>query len=246
MSASLIGGLGLTRVRVYGQRPAPDGLHGGSPHIHAITDEAYYVTSGRGRVEMHDELHGFRSLPLEPGTYVDFEPCVLHRLVSEDRLEVLGMMGNAGLAESGDARIYFGADVDADPEAYAALWTLPKRRGLEGALERRDRAVAAYARLVGLWTANRPAYFAELSRFVRVALAAAAERRDQFAIHIAQGPLAAGERTRSRLERLPEAASERVVRIQAEVTTPALGMCGELFTVLRPEPPVSAARGLDG
>lgn len=238
MSASLISGLGLTRVRVYSQRPSPDGRHGGSPHIHAITDEAYYVTSGRGWVEMHDEVNGFRTLRLEPGTYVDFEPCILHRLVSEDRLEVLGMMGNAGLAEAGDARIYFGAEVDADPARYTELWTLPKRLGLEGALERRDRAVAAYARLIALWSSDRPAYFAELSRFVAASLEAAARHRAQFAAHIENGPLAAGARTRARLERLPAPASGRLTRIQTEVGAPALGMCGELFTVLRPEPPV--------
>jgi hypothetical protein len=41
MSVSLIGGLGLTLVRVFQQRPATDGQQSGSPHIHAITDEAF-------------------------------------------------------------------------------------------------------------------------------------------------------------------------------------------------------------
>ena len=238
MSVPLIGGIGLTRVRVYAQRLGPDGCHGGSPHIHAITEEAYYVTAGRGWVELHDETHGYRRVRLEPGTYVDFEPCVLHRLVNEEGLEVLGMMGNAGLAEAGDARIYFGAEVDADPARYAENWGLAKRDGLAGALERRDRAVAAYRGLLHAWETDRPAYFAELARFVRATLAAASEpeRKTRFAQHIDAGPLAAGGRTQTRLARLPLSASLRTTRVQVETATPALGMCGELFTVLSPQP----------
>jgi uncharacterized cupin superfamily protein len=62
MSASLIGGIGISRVVVYGQRPSPDGQHGGSPHIHSVTEEAYYVTKGTGWVELHDLERGFRRM----------------------------------------------------------------------------------------------------------------------------------------------------------------------------------------
>ena len=234
MSVSLIGGLGLTLVRVYQQRPAPDGLLSGAPHIHAITDEAYYVVKGRGHVEMHDMKHGFRTVPLEVGTYVDFQPCILHRLVSADGLEVLGLMGNAGLAEAGDARIYFGAAVDADPALYNDLGTLASRRGLDGALERRDLAVQAYLGLMALWRNDRAEYFMELGRFNGASLAAAAGKRTEFSGHIERGPLAAGGRTRERLDHLPTETSSLVTRLQTLAETPVLGMCGELFPVLQP------------
>ncbi len=94
----LIGGIGLTEVYVYAQRPAPDGLFSGCPHVHAVTDEGYFVLQRTGFVEFHDLESGHRKLPLEPGQYVHFPPLILHRLVSDGNLIILGMMGNAGLA----------------------------------------------------------------------------------------------------------------------------------------------------
>ena len=235
MSASLIGGIGMSRVVVYDQRPSPDGCHGGSPHIHSVTDEAYYVTKGTGWVELHDLDRGFRRVRLEPGTYVDFEPGVLHRLVNEDGLELLAIMGNAGLPEAGDARIYFGPEVDASPDSYEELWTLPRRKGLVGALERRDRAVEGYTKLVRLWETDRDAYFAELRRFIETANRAAEAKKDPFASHIESGPQAKLERVRARLAHLDGAEERPVVRQQPQAETMALGMCGQLYTVLQPE-----------
>ncbi len=60
----LIGGIGLTHLTVYDQRPAPDGRMSGSPHVHAVTDEGYYVISGKGAVELHDLTNGFRTVDL--------------------------------------------------------------------------------------------------------------------------------------------------------------------------------------
>ena len=47
MSSGLLAGIGLTRLRVYDQRPAPDGSLSGCAHVHAFTDEAYYVDWAR-------------------------------------------------------------------------------------------------------------------------------------------------------------------------------------------------------
>lgn len=235
MSASLVGGIGISRVVVYGQCPAPDGQHGGSPHIHSVTDEAYYVTKGSGWVELHDLEHGFRRVRLEPGTYVDFEPGVLHRLVNEDALELLAIMGNAGLPEAGDARMYFGAEVDASPDRYEELWTLPRRKGLEGALERRDRAIEAYGKLVWLWETDRGAYFAELRRFIETANQAAESKKASFAPHLERGPQAKLEKVRERLAHLDGVEEHPVVRQQPQVEAVGLGMCGQLYSVLQPE-----------
>ena len=235
MSVSLIAGIGISRVVVYAQRPAPDGQNGGSPHIHSVTDEAYYVTKGSGWVELHDLERGFRRVRLEPGTYVDFEPGVLHRLVNEDGLELLAVMGNAGLPEAGDARIYFGPEVDASPARYEELWTLPRRAGLAGALERRDRAVEAYGKLVDLWETDQAAYFAELRRFIETANRAAAEKIDAFVPHLERGPQAKLAKARARMEHLDGVEEHPVVRKQPQSETVGLGMCGELYTILQPE-----------
>ena len=77
-----IAGIGLTHLSVYEQRPAPDGLSSGCAHVHALTDEAYYVVAGEGAIELHDAERGFRSVPLARGDFVQFPPGTLHRSVS--------------------------------------------------------------------------------------------------------------------------------------------------------------------
>jgi len=233
-SPSLIGGIGMTQVTVYSQRPAPDGLNSGCPHLHALTDEAYYVLRGGGEVEFFDSSHGFRKLDLKPGMYVHFPPLVLHRIISKQDLVILGMMGNAGLAERGDARIYFGPAADADPAIYEELRSLPSRLGLEGALQRRDRAVGAYVKLKALWSADREAAGREFGNFVAIHLAAAATLREKFTTAVHDGPLGWGTRTLERLDALPlqgPPAAEVFFQPIAEKT--AFGMCGILHPVTR-------------
>ena len=67
MGSGLLAGIGLTRLQVYEQRPAPDGTLSGCAHVHAFTDEAYYIVAGRGALELHDVDHGFRRVPLAGG-----------------------------------------------------------------------------------------------------------------------------------------------------------------------------------
>jgi mannose-6-phosphate isomerase-like protein (cupin superfamily) len=227
----LISGIGLTELTVYDQRPAPDGLMSGSPHVHAVTDEGYYVMSGKGRVELHDLQSGFRTVDLSLGGYLQFPPGTLHRLISTDHLVLLVVMGNAGLAEHGDARIYFGKDVDDDPAEFARLTGLAKARGLAGALDRRDAAVRAYTRLLELWSKDRQAYFRELARFVGVHMTAAAGLRREFSDAVAAGPMAWGERFRKRVEGLPAAAGEGAPILHVPSADTTLGMCGLLRPV---------------
>jgi mannose-6-phosphate isomerase-like protein (cupin superfamily) len=232
----LISGIGLTHLTVYDQRPAPDGKMSGSPHVHAVTDEGYYVISGRGQVELHDLENGFRTVDLEPGRYLQFPPGTLHRLVNLDRLVILVVMGNAGLAERGDARIYFGKAVDEDPDEFDRLTGLAKAKGLEGALDRRDAAIRAYMSLVELWTKDQPAYYVELARFIRVHLKAAAYEVSSYGRAVEAGPMAWGLRFRKRLETLPKATEEAGPVLHVPTGETTLGMCGVLRPVTTLEP----------
>jgi len=235
-SEDIISGIGLTHLTVYDQRPAPDGKMSGSPHVHAVTDEGYYVMSGRGAVELHDLENGFRTVDLAPGRYLQFPPGTLHRLVNTDHLVLLVVMGNAGLAERGDARIYFGKAVDDDPVEFDRLVGLAKAKGLEGALDRRDAAIRAYMGLVELWTKDQPAYYMELARFIRVHMQAAARQVSSFGRAVEAGPMAWGQRFRKRLENLPGGSEEAgpVLHVPSGSTT--LGMCGVLRPVTTLEP----------
>lgn len=228
----LISGIGLTRLTVYDQRPAPDGKMSGSPHVHAVTDEGYYVIGGRGRVELHDLEYGFRTVDLEPGRYLQFPPGTLHRLVNTDQLVILVVMGNAGLAERGDARIYFGKAVDEDPVEFARLTGLAKDRGLEGALDRRDAAIRAYMGLLELWAKDRPAYDRELGRFLGVHMKAAEGLRAGFGEAVGSGPAAWAEKLRRRLAALPKPGAEPAPVLHTPPDAVTYGMCGVLRPVI--------------
>jgi hypothetical protein len=219
---------------VYAQRPAPDGLFSGCPHVHAVTDEGYFVLQGSGAVEFHDLKNGYRRLPLEPGQYVHFSPLVMHRLISDGQLVILGMMGNAGLAEAGEARIYFGRDVDEDPAKFAELVALPKELGLEGALQRRDAAVRAYQGFMQLWQRDRDGYFAELKRFVDLHCREMAKLSDTFSHRVESGPLAWAEATMARIRSLPARPQVApVVAVNRRGAESAFGMCGVLRPILK-------------
>ncbi|MGE0564966.1 MAG: cupin domain-containing protein [Pseudolabrys sp.] len=225
MSDALIGGIGLTVLEVYDQRPGPDGAQAGCAHVHAITDEAYFGLTGRGAIDLHDPIHGFRQVAIEPGTFVQFPAGTLHRSVSFDKLRVLAIMGNAGLPERGDARIYFGADVDADPAHYEAARALVAK-GLEGGLERRDLSAKAYAGLMKLWATDKKAYARELERFVAVHRAGIAPRAKEMAEVIKHGPM---HQAAAALQRLATATvkpgADQWALPDAKV---AYGMCGVL------------------
>jgi len=236
MSAALVGGIGLTVLRVYEQRPGPDGITAGCAHVHALTGEAYFGIAGEGALELHDPEQGFRSVAIRPGTYVQFAPGTLHRSVSTRGLEVLAIMGNAGLAEHGDARIYFGADIDADPKRYEALRALVDK-GLEGALERRDASARAYQQLMHLWRTDRTAYAAELRRFFAKHEETVAARGAEMESVIREGPLREAEQALSRLAALgTERGISPAGTWREPETAPVLGMCGMLWQVGQLEP----------
>jgi hypothetical protein len=232
---SLIGGVGMTRVDVYSQSPAPDGRHSGCPHLHALCDEAYYVLEGSGEVEFFDAGRGFRRLALRPGTYVHFPPLVLHRIICTDGLAILGIMGNAGLAENGDARIYFGGAADRDPALYETLRSLPARNGLEGALQRRDAAVRAYLALLALWENDRPQAVREFETFRAAHLQKAKSLQADFEPFLRDGPLHWGQRTLERMRNLPEAfPPDPAIACQHPSESVVFGMCGLLHPVQAP------------
>lgn len=235
MSSGLLAGIGLTRLRVYDQRPAPDGTLSGCAHVHAFTDEAYYVIAGSGALELHDVEHGFRRVPLQAGDFVQFGPGTLHRSVNEWGLDILALMSNSGLAERGDARIYFGPAVDADTAEFERLRALPKQHGLDGALQRRDASALAYVELMRLWHGDREAYYRELRRFVELHRRLASAQAPQYEAVIDGGP---GQWLRQSLARLhtPSAAGPQASGVLHREIPTSLGMCGVLRQLPEPAP----------
>jgi len=233
MSESLLGGIGLTYLTVYHDPAGPDGVHGGCAHIHAITPEAYFGVSGEGAIELHDLEHGFRRQEIRKGTFVQFPPGTLHRSISTDNLEVVAVMGNGGLAERGDARIYFGRDVDETPGEYERLRDLVKT-GRDGAIARRNASAVAYAALLGLWESDRDAYRAELARFFALHRKTLAAKEPSLRAVVEAGPVKVAE---DALHNLSILGSDETIRhfetsaTEAFAGSEVLGMCGALRQV---------------
>ena len=144
----LPGGIGVTHLRVY-DSVAPDGLAGGSPHMHFACSEAYLVIKGRGSVQTLTN-EGLQETPLRPGSLLWFTPGVIHRLINGDvQLEIFAVMENAGLPESGDSVLTFPEEYFLSEESYRRAVSLesrgPRRVSyIEAAGQRRDLAVEGF------------------------------------------------------------------------------------------------------
>jgi mannose-6-phosphate isomerase-like protein (cupin superfamily) len=229
------GGVGLSHLRVY-DTTAPDGLAGGTPHLHTVCTEAYAVVAGTGAVQTLT-ASGSEEVPLEPGAFVWFTPGTIHRLVNGGGLEILVLMANAGLPEAGDMAITFPPDVVGDPAAYEAAATLPdddRTTAGPGAAPRlrRDRAVPEFRRLVAATEAGDPA---PLLAFHEAAAALVRPRLAAWEHIWRDGPLAAAERTGDQLAALADGVADHLAEASVHRLPPPpaerrLGCCGTLGT----------------
>lgn len=143
------GGTSLSHLCVYDWE-TPDGLHGGSPHLHTLSTEAYVITAGSGEVHTIS-ASGPAQDGLEPGSLLWFTPGTVHRLVNHGGLEMAVVMSNAGLPEAGDAVLTFPEEIVADPQKYAAAIQLPQDDDdarAAAARARRDLALEGYHQLL--------------------------------------------------------------------------------------------------
>jgi mannose-6-phosphate isomerase-like protein (cupin superfamily) len=231
------GGTAVTGLRVY-DWPAPDGLQGGSAHIHLASTEAYYVRSGSGVVQTLSS-EGYAEHPLAIGDLVWFTPGTVHRLVNNGGLELLVVMANAGLPEAGDAVLTFPPEILADPERYAEHASLARPDRVYATDElaakaRRDLAIEGYLELREQVRTDGPSALAPL-------YAAAARlvtgRLDTWRDLMSAGPDAAAADGARRLAELagvehlvPTALGAAVVRRIDAPGEQRLGMCGFLDT----------------
>ena len=159
------GATALTRLDVY-DWVAPDGLRGGSAHVHLASAEAYVVLAGRGRLQTLG-ARGYAEAGLRPGDCLWFTPGVIHRLVNDGGLRLLVIMANAGLPEAGDAVLTFPPEILADPAAYARAAALPEGgAAADAARRRRDLAIEGYLALREAGPEGIAEFFAAAVRLV--------------------------------------------------------------------------------
>jgi mannose-6-phosphate isomerase-like protein (cupin superfamily) len=229
------GAIGVSHLRVY-DTSAPDGLAGGTPHVHTVCTEAYVVVGGTGAVQTL-AASGYDERPLEPGAFVWFTPGTIHRLVNGGDLEIVVLMANQGLPEAGDMVITFPPSILADPAAYAEAATLPDHdRTTAGspdpARERRDLAVPAFLELADATRRRDPV---PLRAFHDAAAALVRPRLQEWESIWRTGPLAVAEQTGAQLAALARGdaahlAAAAVASLPPPPSERRYGCCGTLGT----------------
>jgi mannose-6-phosphate isomerase-like protein (cupin superfamily) len=230
--ASLLfpGGTSVTHLTVY-DWPGPDGLVGGSAHVHLACTEGYVVLGGEGRVQTLS-LDGFAETALTPMTVAWFSPGVVHRLVNDGGLQILAVMQNGGLPEAGDSVLTFPPAYLSGPEAYQAVASLAEGgpQAAAGSAQRRQHlAVEGFLLLREQVEQRGPA---ALEDFYAAAAALIRERVHAWDPIWRQGALAAALRTGEHLEALAAGRHEHLGHGRLTVLSPpdgrSYGMCGRL------------------
>jgi mannose-6-phosphate isomerase-like protein (cupin superfamily) len=238
----LPGGTSVSHVHVY-DTIGPDGLAGGSPHLHTVCTEAYLVISGEGVVQTLSG-EGYAETPLVAGTIAWFSPGTVHRLVNLDgRLELYVLMSNAGLPEAGDMILAFEPDLLAEESTYRSIADLPiDGRTTDGdpgaAMRRRDAAVRGFHHWRAAVNAGGPSAMEPL---YRRAVELLGDRPEGWLDLLVADPAIELERSRAQVEELwtSDRASAAVRLGESAVRSLSLhpasrrmGCCGTLGTVV--------------
>ena len=229
------GAVGLSHLRVY-DTVAPDGLAGGTPHLHTLCTELYAVVAGRGHVQTLT-TSGYAEVELEPGAVVWFTAGTIHRLVNDGDLEIFVLMANAGLPEAGDMVITFAPDVMADRERYAATAELPAaERTTAGsgsaAYNRRDVAVDGFLALRHAFEAGDAG---PLRNFLDAATSMVQPRLAHFEQVWTDGPFRVASDTGQQLHALAQGSADHLASASVHRLPPPpperrMGCCGTLGT----------------
>lgn len=232
------GGTSVSHLCVYDWE-TPDGLHGGSPHLHTVSTEAYVVTAGRGEVHTITGA-GAAQDELKPGSLLWFTPGTVHRLVNHGGLEMNVVMSNAGLPEAGDAVLTFPKDIVADADKYAAAAAIDPNADdatrAEAARARRDLALEGYAQLLEAIAAEGADVV--MGRFYALAARLVQPKIQRWQEIFEASVQAQTDQVRHQLEGLGAGRADRLSdsavirgRLQTGGETPrAYGMCGRLQT----------------
>ncbi|TWD80898.1 cupin domain [Kribbella amoyensis] len=229
-AAALPGGIGVSLLTVY-DLEAPDGLVGGTPHLHLACREGYYVVDGTGSVQTLNAT-GYTETPLRAGTLVWFDPGTIHRLVNDGGLRIFTLMANSGLPEAGDAVLTLPPEHLTDRETYLAATALTGEGEdrTAAAMRRRDLALAGYGALREEYEQDGPA---ALDEFYQAAIRIVRPQLADWRRRWEQGARRQADETGRVLDALesgagPHLAGAEVHRLVEPTETGRHGMCGHL------------------
>ena len=227
-------GTSVSHLSVY-DWSSPDGLRGGSAHVHLACTEGYVVVGGSGRLQTLGP-DGYAETPLSPLTVAWFSPGVIHRLVNEADLQIVVVMQNSGLPEAGDCVLTFPSDHLEDPEAYqrAASLADPARvyaSSGEAAERRKNLAVQGFLALRERFAMEGQS---ALDEFYAAAAALTRAKVPGWRDTWEAGPLAAAHRTGEHLASLATGEHRHLhggrLSVLEPPSTRKYGMCGNLAT----------------
>ena len=228
MTDQLPGGIAVSLLHVY-DVPAPDGVIGGSPHVHLACAEGYYVIGGSGAVQTLNSK-GYTETPLHQGAVVWFDPGTIHRLVNDGDLRILTLMSNSGLPEAGDAVLTYPPDHLRDRPSYDAVTTLLGPDLTAAAMQRRDLALQGFHALKSSYDEQGPA---ALELFYAAAVELVRPRIADWRRRWQAGAKAQADATGAQLDALERGSGDHLhdADVNAFATPTELGrhgMCGRL------------------
>lgn len=227
---SLPGGIGVSLLTVY-DIEAPDGLVGGTPHVHLACSEGYYVIAGSGAVQTLN-VNGYAETPLQPGSVVWFDPGTIHRLVNGGGLKILTLMSNSGLPEAGDAVLTLPPEHLTDRDTYLKATTLSGEGEARtpSAMRRRDLALEGYTCLRSAYEADGPS---ALEPFFQAAIGIVRSQLPDWRRRWEQGARRLADETGRALDALesgqaPHLRKAELHRLPSPTEYGRHGMCGRL------------------
>lgn len=183
-SVRLPGSSVSVRVKVY-DTPSFDGKISGTPHVHLLCTEMYFVLAGSGTVEIIDK-DGFSQIELLPYSTLIFQPGTIHRLINPNKnLELLVIEQN-GLPEFGDNIVCFKDYWLQNEEFFVQAM---KVDSVDNALKRRDRGVEGFLEIQSAFASSQQLGQKKLKKFYELATERTSHLHHKWENLIANGAL---------------------------------------------------------
>ncbi|MDF5723546.1 MAG: cupin domain-containing protein [Rhizonema sp. PD37] len=215
------------RLKVY-DTPCFDGQIGGTPHVHLLATEMYFVLAGEGAVEVIDK-DGFSQVELFPHSTLVFSPGIIHRLINPNKdLEILVIEQN-GLPERGDSVVCFTNEWLESDKSFARAM---KVSSLEEAYLRRTRGVEGFLEIKAAFSKSKTLGKEALGKFYQLAVERTLPLHSTWKDLITNGALAEAQDVLSQLSALATNNTTHLFKSQKHLISSApyskLGCCGHL------------------
>lgn len=185
------------RVKVY-DTPSLDGQISGTPHVHLLCTEMYFVLAGSGSVEVIDK-DGFSRIELLPYSTLIFRPGTIHRLINPNKNLELLVIEQSGLPELGDNIVCFKDDLLQNDECFAQAM---KVNSVDDAHKRRNLGVEGFLEIQSAFAKSQQQGQVALENFYKLAAERTSHLHPKWKNLIANGALIEAQNSMKQLNNL--------------------------------------------